>query len=183
MAARADVAQLARASPCHGEGRGFESLHPLSSNPAACDGHHSTYRRSGRRARGRFLPRAFAADELSRRPVPDGRLMSVQLGIGDAIFHLADEFPEMGVLVAFRAGRTKNSNFFSKKTTNCHTGRPGPRSLPLDSYYDFVSYDIVVVVVVTAPGRAGQGWAVGTDLRPRLRWCRPARAQCGCAAA
>ncbi len=25
----ADVAQLARASPCHGEGRGFESLHPL----------------------------------------------------------------------------------------------------------------------------------------------------------
>ena len=27
---RADVAQLARASPCHGEGRGFESLHPLS---------------------------------------------------------------------------------------------------------------------------------------------------------
>lgn len=28
---RADVAQLARASPCHGEGRGFESLHPLHS--------------------------------------------------------------------------------------------------------------------------------------------------------
>src|ERR1035438_1097233 len=27
----ADVAQLARASPCHGEGRGFESLHPLVS--------------------------------------------------------------------------------------------------------------------------------------------------------
>src|SRR5258707_9873279 len=27
--ARADVAQLARASPCHGEGRGFESHHPL----------------------------------------------------------------------------------------------------------------------------------------------------------
>src|SRR3954465_6567924 len=25
----ADVAQLARASPCHGEGRGFESHHPL----------------------------------------------------------------------------------------------------------------------------------------------------------
>ena len=33
MAARADVAQLARASPCHGEGRGFESLHPLSAKP------------------------------------------------------------------------------------------------------------------------------------------------------
>ncbi len=29
----ADVAQLARASPCHGEGRGFEPLHPLSETP------------------------------------------------------------------------------------------------------------------------------------------------------
>src|SRR3954451_13073712 len=31
---RADVAQLARASACHAEGRGFESHHPLSENPA-----------------------------------------------------------------------------------------------------------------------------------------------------
>ena len=30
LAARADVAQLARASACHAEGRGFESHHPLS---------------------------------------------------------------------------------------------------------------------------------------------------------
>ena len=29
----ADVAQLARASACHAEGRGFESLHPLSKAP------------------------------------------------------------------------------------------------------------------------------------------------------
>ena len=29
----ADVAQLARASPCHGEGREFESRHPLASGP------------------------------------------------------------------------------------------------------------------------------------------------------
>src|SRR5437868_4817584 len=33
MGDRADVAQLARASPCHGEGRGFESLHPLHRKP------------------------------------------------------------------------------------------------------------------------------------------------------
>ena len=32
----ADVAQLARASPCHGEGRGFESLHPLLRKPCDC---------------------------------------------------------------------------------------------------------------------------------------------------
>ena len=31
----ADVAQLARASPCHGEGRGFEPLHPLPLAPRA----------------------------------------------------------------------------------------------------------------------------------------------------
>src|SRR4051794_11023813 len=32
-APRADVAQLARASACHAEGRGFESLHPLQKSP------------------------------------------------------------------------------------------------------------------------------------------------------
>src|SRR5207253_694350 len=31
----ADVAQLARASPCHGEGRGFESHHPLLFLPSS----------------------------------------------------------------------------------------------------------------------------------------------------
>ena len=33
LAAHADVAQLARASACHAEGRGFESHHPLRRNP------------------------------------------------------------------------------------------------------------------------------------------------------
>src|SRR5439155_19380799 len=32
---RADVAQLARASACHAEGRGFESHHPLFKSPGA----------------------------------------------------------------------------------------------------------------------------------------------------
>jgi PhnB protein len=53
-----------------------------------------------------FYGDAFAAEELSRIPVPDGRLMSVQLRIGDAIFHLADEFPEMGVLAPPSIGGT-----------------------------------------------------------------------------
>lgn len=34
MGPLADVAQLARASACHAEGRGFESLHPLDERPA-----------------------------------------------------------------------------------------------------------------------------------------------------
>jgi PhnB protein len=45
-----------------------------------------------------FYRAAFGAEELSRIPVPDGRLMSVQLRIGDGLLHLADEFPEIGVL-------------------------------------------------------------------------------------
>ena len=40
----ADVAQLARASPCHGEGRGFDSRHPLQNSqcefcPELVEGH------------------------------------------------------------------------------------------------------------------------------------------------
>jgi uncharacterized glyoxalase superfamily protein PhnB len=45
-----------------------------------------------------FYAEAFGAQEVSRIPVPDGRLMSVQLRIGGGLLHLADEFPEMGVL-------------------------------------------------------------------------------------
>lgn len=45
-----------------------------------------------------FYREAFAAEELDRIPTPDGRLMSVQLRIGETVLHIADEFPEMGVL-------------------------------------------------------------------------------------
>ncbi len=45
-----------------------------------------------------FYGAAFGAEEIARIPTPDGRLMSVQLRIGDTTLHVADEFPEMGVL-------------------------------------------------------------------------------------
>ena len=60
---------------------------------------------SAERAAG-FYRDAFGADEVSRIPVPDGRLMSVQLRIGDGLLHLADEFPEMGVLAPPSIGGT-----------------------------------------------------------------------------
>ena len=41
---------------------------------------------------------AFGAQEAGRIPVPDGRLMSVELRFGEAAVMVADEFPEMGVL-------------------------------------------------------------------------------------
>jgi uncharacterized glyoxalase superfamily protein PhnB len=53
-----------------------------------------------------FYRDAFGAEELSRIPTPDGRLMSVQLRIGDSLMHLADEFPELGVLAVPTIGGT-----------------------------------------------------------------------------
>ena len=53
-----------------------------------------------------FYRDAFGAEELDRIPTPDGRLMSVQLRIGDSVLHLADEFPEMGVLAPPSVGGT-----------------------------------------------------------------------------
>ena len=53
-----------------------------------------------------FYRDAFGAEELSRIPTPDGRLMSVQLRIDDGLLHLADEFPEMGVLAPPSIGGT-----------------------------------------------------------------------------
>jgi PhnB protein len=53
-----------------------------------------------------FYRDAFGAEELSRIPTPDGRLMSVQLRIGGGLLHLADEFPELGVLAPPSIGGT-----------------------------------------------------------------------------
>jgi PhnB protein len=53
-----------------------------------------------------FYRAAFGAEELDRIPTPDGRLMSLRLRIGDALVHVADEFPEMGVLAPPSVGGT-----------------------------------------------------------------------------
>ena len=53
-----------------------------------------------------FYRDAFGAEEIDRIPTPDGRLMSVQLRLGDGLLHVADEFPEMGVLAPPSVGGT-----------------------------------------------------------------------------
>jgi PhnB protein len=53
-----------------------------------------------------FYRAAFDAEEIDRIPVPDGRLMSVQLRIGGGLLHVADEFAEMGVLAPPSIGGT-----------------------------------------------------------------------------
>jgi PhnB protein len=45
-----------------------------------------------------FYREACDAEEVDRIPTPDGRLMSVQLRLAGGMVHLADEFPDMGVL-------------------------------------------------------------------------------------
>jgi uncharacterized glyoxalase superfamily protein PhnB len=53
-----------------------------------------------------FYRDAFGAEEIDRIPTPDGRLMSVRLRINGCVVHLADEFPEMGVLAPPSLGGT-----------------------------------------------------------------------------
>jgi uncharacterized glyoxalase superfamily protein PhnB len=53
---------------------------------------------AGAQAAAAFYEAAFAAREIDRIPTPDGRLMSVQLRLADGLLHIADEFPEFGVL-------------------------------------------------------------------------------------
>jgi PhnB protein len=53
-----------------------------------------------------FYRDAFGAEEIDRIPTPDGRLMSVRLRLGGGVLHVADEFPEMGVLAPPTIGGT-----------------------------------------------------------------------------
>jgi PhnB protein len=53
-----------------------------------------------------FYRDAFGAEEVSRIPTPDGRLMSVEMRVGGGSLHLADEFPELGVLAPPSLGGT-----------------------------------------------------------------------------
>ena len=48
----------------------------------------------------------LGAEEGLRIPVPDGRLMSVELRFGDSTLMLADEFPEMGIVSPQTLGGT-----------------------------------------------------------------------------
>ena len=53
-----------------------------------------------------WYQRAFGAEERERIPVPGGKLMSVELRLGDSSLMIADEFPELGVLSPQSIGGT-----------------------------------------------------------------------------
>jgi PhnB protein len=50
--------------------------------------------------------RAFGAVERSRVPLPDGKVMTVELSFGDSLVHVASEFPEFGILSPAAIGGT-----------------------------------------------------------------------------
>lgn len=49
---------------------------------------------------------AFGAEETSRVPLPGGKVMTVELRIGDSELHVASEFPEAGILSPESIGGT-----------------------------------------------------------------------------
>jgi PhnB protein len=53
-----------------------------------------------------WYQQALGAVEVQRVTVPDGRIMSLELHIGDATVMVADEFPEMGVISPKSLGGT-----------------------------------------------------------------------------
>ena len=53
-----------------------------------------------------YYKNAFGATELMRLPQPDGRVGHAELKIGDSVFMLADEFPEMKIVGPATLGNT-----------------------------------------------------------------------------
>jgi PhnB protein len=53
-----------------------------------------------------WYQRALGAEERSRIPLPDGKVMSVELRFGDSVVMIADEFPERGIVSPLTLGGT-----------------------------------------------------------------------------
>ena len=53
-----------------------------------------------------WYSKAFGAVEVSRVPLPGGKVMTVELRIGDTAVHVASEFPDFGILSPLSIGGT-----------------------------------------------------------------------------
>jgi PhnB protein len=51
-----------------------------------------------------WYARAFGAEEVSRVPLPDGKVLSVELRFGNSTVHVASEFPDFGVVSPLTIG-------------------------------------------------------------------------------
>ena len=53
-----------------------------------------------------WYARAFGASERSRIPLPGGTVMVVEMEFGDAVLHVAGEFPDAGIVSPLAIGGT-----------------------------------------------------------------------------
>ncbi len=53
-----------------------------------------------------WYSKAFGAVEVSRVPLPGGKVMTVELRLGDTPVHVASEFPDFGILSPLSIGGT-----------------------------------------------------------------------------
>jgi PhnB protein len=49
---------------------------------------------------------AFGATEISRIPLPDGKVMAIEIAIGDSRVHVGSEFPQAGIVSPATIGGT-----------------------------------------------------------------------------
>ena len=56
-----------------------------------------------------FYVRAFGAEEVSRMPGPDGKIMHAELRIGDSVVMLGEEMPDWGMRSPLALGGTHGS--------------------------------------------------------------------------
>src|SRR5437762_14045627 len=57
-------------------------------------------------AASEWYARAFGAKEQNRVPLPDGRVMTLEIVIGESIVHVASEFPAAGIVSPKTLGGT-----------------------------------------------------------------------------
>ena len=109
-----------------------------------------------------FYEKAFGAEELSRLPVPNGKLIHAAIRIGDSVVMLSDEFSQWGSL--------------GPKSLN---GSPVSLHIYVEDVDEFVERAIAAGAILTMPvadmfwgDRYGQledpfghRWSIGTHVR------------------
>ena len=141
-AARADVAQLARASACHAEGRGFESHHPLLESPAQA---------------GFFFPAVSRWESYNRE--------SVQVDNGDE----PQRSPEIGSARARRGARSTRDRI-DQDLVSTSTGSRGCTRPKPTAHCQAFSEPLALLLLVGERRRIGR--RTPSRLRSRQLWWR-----------
>jgi PhnB protein len=86
-----------------------------------------------------FYKKAFGAKEVSRQPMPDGRLMHASIKVGDSLIMMSDEFPGSDSKSPTSAGATTfNLHIYSKdvdKLWNQAVNAGAKPTMPLENQF------------------------------------------------